>query len=279
VKLLEFPLRRYQFTVIAFLCLIALGCFAFSSIPREEDPYFKRAAFSFTVIYPGADPKDVERLVAKPIEDRLSTLDDVKKIETTIVDGVAFIAVEFEAHANADQKYDDVTRELNALRPELPADIARLEIRKWNPGSVNVLQLALVSEDAPYRELEDCARDLKDVLQAVPGISTAETWAYPSRELRIAVDMARMAELKITVPQVVAALESENANIPAGSIDVGVRSFSLQTSRSYTTLDQVRETTVSSANGQSVRVRDIAAVRPGCATCGHRRADRTLRYC
>ena len=260
MKLLEFPLRRYQFTVIAFLCLIALGCFAFSSIPREEDPYFKRAAFSFTVIYPGADPKDVERLVAKPIEDRLSTLDDVKKIEITIVDGVAFIAVEFEAHANADQKYDDVTREINALRPELPADIVRLEIRKWNPGSVNVLQLALLSEDAPYRELEDCARDLKDVLQAVPGISTAETWAYPSRELRIAVDTARMAELKITVPQVVAALESENANIPAGSIDVGVRSFSLQTSRSYTTLDQVRETTVSSANGQSVRVRDIAAV-------------------
>ena len=103
----------------------------------------------------------------KPIEDRLAELDDVKKMETTIIDGVAVIAIEFEADTDADKKYDEVTREVNALRPELPQDIAQLEIRKIAPSLVNIVELALVSEDAPYRELEDYARELKDTLKTV----------------------------------------------------------------------------------------------------------------
>src|SRR5690606_12499330 len=148
MRLLEFPVRRYQFTLVAFLCLIVMGWFAFASVPREEDPFFKIPAFFITTIYPGADPKDLERLVVKPIEDRLAELDDVKTIETSITDGLAFVTIEFLASADADKKYDEVTREVNALRPELPQDISSLEVRKISPGLVNIVQLALVSENA-----------------------------------------------------------------------------------------------------------------------------------
>jgi CzcA family heavy metal efflux pump len=260
MSLLEFPIRRYPFTLIVFLCLAVLGWFAFTSIPREEDPYFKIPAFFITTIYPGADPKDLERLVTKPIEDRIAELDDVKKIETTVVDGVSSIAVEFEYDSDPDKKYDEVTREVNALRPELPSDIAQIEIRKVSPGLVNIVELALLSQDAPYRELEDYARELKDTLKAVDGIRTAESWGIPVRELRVAVDLKRMAELGLSPGRVIEALRSENANIPAGFIDLGPRSFSLKTSGAYTSLDEVRDTVVSVAGGRSVRVRDIATV-------------------
>ncbi len=260
MSLLEFPIKRYQFTLVAFLCLVVMGWFAFSSVPREEDPYFKIPAFFITAIYPGADPKDLERLVAKPIEDRLAELDDLKKIETTINDGVAVVGVEFEAYADPDKKYDEVTREVNALRPDLPAQIAELKIRKISPGLVNIVQIALLSEDAPYRELEDYARELKDALKTVDGVRTAETWAYPKRELRVEVDLKRMGELGISAAQVTTALDSENANIPAGFLDLGARSFSLKTSGSYRTLDEVRDTVVAAVEGRIVRVRDIARV-------------------
>jgi multidrug efflux pump subunit AcrB len=260
MSLLEFPIKRYPFTLVVFLCLVALGWFAFSTIPREEDPSFKIPGFIITTIYPGADPKDLERLVVKPIEDRLAELDDMLKMETTISDGVAMIAVEFEAYVDAEKKYDEVTREVNALRPELPADIAELEIRKISPGLVNIVQVALVSADAPYRELEDYARELKDTLKTVDGIRTAESWAFPARELRVEVDLKRMSELGIVPAQVENALKSENANIPAGLVDLGTRSFSLKTSGSYTSLDEVRNTVVASIQGRSIRVRDIAEV-------------------
>jgi multidrug efflux pump subunit AcrB len=260
MSILEFPLRRYQVTLIAFLCLIVLGWFAFLSIPREEDPYFKLPAFFITAIFPGADPKDLERLVVKPIEDALAELDDVRKMETTVRDGVAAIAIEFEADADADKKYDEVTREVNALRPTLPEDISRLEIDKVSPGLVNIVELALVSDDAPYRELEDAARDLKDALKTIDGVRTSESWGYPARELRVEVDLKRMAEVGVTPGQVIQALQSENANIPAGQVDLGARSFSLKTSGSYTTLDEVRDTVVTAIEGRTVRIRDVARV-------------------
>ena len=261
MTLLEFPIRRYQFTLVVFFCLVALGWFTFTAMPREEDPSFKFAGFSIAAIMPGGDPKDLERLVVKPIEDRLAELDDVKKIESTVVDGLSFTAVEFEASSDAEKKYDEVTREINALRPNLPVEVRELIIRKFSPGLVNIVQYALVSEDATYRELEDHARDLKDTLKNVDGILKSETWAYPRRELRVEVDLKRMSELGLAAAQVVQAVQSENANIPAGAVDLGPRSFSLKTSGAYTDLDQVRDTVVTAVDGRIVRIRDVADVR------------------
>lgn len=257
---LEFPIKRYPFTLVTFLGLIALGIYAFNSIARSEDPYFPIPAFVIAAVLPGGDPVEMERLIAKPIEDRLAELDDIKKIESTSSDGLAVVIPEFIAGTDVERKYEEVVREINALRPDLPAEIAKLEVRKINPGLVNIVQMALVSEDAPYAELEDLARTLKDSLKTLPGIRTAESWAYPERELRVAVDLKRLAELGLTPSQVVQAVQSDNANIPAGSIDVGPRSFSLKTSGAYTSLDQVRATVVSVSEGRSVRVRDVAEV-------------------
>ncbi|HEV7605916.1 MAG TPA: efflux RND transporter permease subunit, partial [Steroidobacteraceae bacterium] len=226
MSFLEFPIRRYQFTLVAFLCLIALGWYAFSKVPREEDPYFKIPGYTIAAIYPGADPKDLERLVSKPIEDRIAALDDLMKMETSIRDGVSFTAVEFETFVDADKKFDEVTREVNALRPEFPPE-TQIIIRRFSPGLVNTIQIALVSDDAPYRELEDYARELRDTLKTVDGVRTSESWAYPARELRVAVDLKRMSELKLSPAQVIGAVQSENANIPAGFVDLGSRSFSL----------------------------------------------------
>lgn len=258
---LEFPIRRYQFTLVAFLCLIAIGVYAFQHIAREEDPFFKSAAFSITTIYPGADPKDIERTVVKPVEDKLAALDDVYKLETSIIDGAGVIFIQFGVHSDAAKKYDEVTREVNAVRDALDNNAIAITVRKWSPAYVNIVQFALVSDQAPYSDLEDAARNLSDALKAVPGVRTAETWAIPKRELRVALNLPRMAELNVTPAQVMSALQSDNAAVPAGFIDMGARSFSLKTSDGYTSVEQVGDTVVAARNAQLTRVKDIAAVR------------------
>src|SRR5687767_5197028 len=179
MSFLEFPIRRYQFTLVAFALLVLLGLFSLRGIPRQEDPYFPISVFAITAVYPGAEPQDVERLVVKPIEDRLSELDDIKKIESHSNDGVAVILPEFYSSVDTEEKYDEVVREVNALRPTLPPELAKIEIRKINPGLVIIVQFALISQDAPYRQLEDYARELKDTLKTLDGVLTSETWAYP----------------------------------------------------------------------------------------------------
>jgi len=267
--ILEFPIRRYQFTLVVFVCLVVLGLYSFISVPREEDPSFKISGFEISTIMPGGDPKDLERLVTKPLEDRLAELDHVKQLESFVADGVAFTIIEFEAFTDPDEKYDEILRELNGLRPSFPAEVRNINIRKFSPGLVNIVQFALVSDDAPYRELQDHARRLRDALKGVPGVRTADSWAYPPRELRIEVDMQRLADLRITPSRLIQALESENANIPAGVVDIGPRSFSVQTTGSYANLDQIRDTVINAIDGRAVRVRDIATVRWDEGQWGH----------
>jgi multidrug efflux pump subunit AcrB len=267
--ILEFPIRRYQFTLVVFFCLVVLGLYSFMAVPREEDPSFKIAGFEISTIVPGGDPKDLERLITKPLEDRLAELDDIKQLESVVADGVSFTVVEFEAYTDPEKKYDEVLRELDGLRPSFPAEVRNISIRKFSPGLVNIVQFALVSDEAPYRELQDHARLLKDALKAVPGVRSAESWAYPPRELRIEVNLQRLADLRIPPTRLIQALESENANIPAGVVDIGPRSFSVQTTGAYENLQQVNDTVIGAVDGRTVRVRDVAEVRWDDGQWGH----------
>ena len=258
--LLEFPIRRYQFTLVAFLCLVALGWYAFNSVPREEDPYFKIPGFTVAAIYPGADPKDLERLIAKPIEDRLAALDDVLKMETSIRDGVSFTAIEFLASTDADKKYDEVTRELNALRPEFPPE-AQFIVRKFSPGpGQHRADRAAVRGRAVSRARGLRARAQGQAQDRRRRAHLGELGLSRSASCASRVDLKRMSELNIAPAQVLGAVQSENANIPAGFVDLGSRSFSLKTSGSYESLDQVRDTVVASVDGRIVRIRDVAEV-------------------
>ena len=144
MSFLEFPIKRYQFTLVTFALLVALGLSSWRSIPRQEDPYFPLSVYTITAIYPGAEPLDVERLIVKPIEDRLSELDEIKKIESHSRDSVATIITEFHTTVDPEKKYDEVVREINALRPTLPPEVQKVEVRKINPGLVNIVQFALM---------------------------------------------------------------------------------------------------------------------------------------
>lgn len=256
----NFAVRNRQFTVIAFVALLAVGVNALFTIPRAEDPTFPIPTYSITAVYPGATPVDLEQLVVDPIEDRMKELDDLKELTASIEDGLAFIQVEFETSVDADEKYDEVLRELNVLRPTLPPDLLRLETNRFNASNVNIVQIAIVSDRVPYADLERLATDLEDELADVPGVKTAGAWAYPERQVRVAVDLGRLSQIGVTLTQVLRAIESENANVPGGSVDAGGRRFNVKTSGSYASLDEVRRTVVGASHGATVRVEDVADV-------------------
>ncbi len=260
MSLWAFAVRRWQFTLVVFALLVATGLTALDLIPRAEDPSLTFPGSIVIVTYPGADPEDMERLVVDPIEDALSELDEVKKLESTAKDGLAIVQVEFTWGVDADRKYDEVIREINRLREDLPADVLDVEVRQFTPTTVNIVQLALVSETADWRQLADLAEDLEQAIETAPGVRRASTWAYPRPELRVAVDLERMSGAGVTLGQLMAAIQSENASIPGGAVEVGPRRYNLKTSGSYRSVDDVAATIVSAPGGRPVRVRDVADV-------------------
>lgn len=261
MRISDFAVRNVPFMLVASLLLAALGISAWLKISRTEDPHFPISAFSIVVVYPGADPQEVEQQVVKPIEDAIHTLDDIKKLNSTASDSLGIVSVEFEAYVDADKKYDEVTREVDALARKLPAGVASLEINKINPGDVNIVQYALVSETASYRTLEDAAEDLKDALERVPGVDKSETWAYPPRELRVELDLKRLAELRLQPAQVLGVLQADNTNVPGGAVEAGARRFNIKTSGSFRSLQQIRDTVIAGNGDAAVHIADVADVR------------------
>jgi len=260
MSLWAFSVRRWQFTLVVFALLVATGLWALSSIPRAEDPTLKFPGSLVVVNYPGADPEDVERLVVDPIEDALAELEDVKRLNSSAQDGLALIEIEFIYGSDPDRKYDEVIREVNAVRGTLPPDVFSIEVRQFTPGTVNIVQLALVSTDASWRELRKHAEDLEELIETAPGVRRAETWAYPDPEVRVAIDLERLAGARVTLGQVIAAVQGENASIPGGAVDVGLRRYNLKTSGSYENLDEIGDTVVSAAGSRVVRLRDVAEI-------------------
>lgn len=261
MNIAAFSVRNFPFTLVMFALLVAIGLSSLKSIPRTEDPYFPISAFTIVAVYPGADPLEIERQLSEPIEDALNELDDVKHLSSTSDDSLSVVQVEFEASVDVEKKYDEVTREITALKARLPSGVTRLEVKKINPGLVQIVQIGLVSETASYARLADAAEDLQDALERVPGVRKSETWAYPKRELRVALDFKRLAELNLRAADVLAAVAGENSNVPGGPVEAGTRRYSLQTSGAYRSLEDVRGTIVGGSPGRLISLRDVADVR------------------
>ena len=260
MRLTAFAVRHWQVTVVAFVMLAALGIKSLLTIPRGEDPPLAFPTFTVIAVYPGASAGDLERLVVKQVEDTLHGLDDVKSIKSRIRPGVATIQVEFEPNQDADKKYDDVVREINGLRSSLPAELARLEIRKASTLDVSIVQVALVSPLASYRVLDSLAEELEDRLSSLAGVRSAARWGAPERQVDVELDLGRLAALRLPVGQVLGAIGGESADIPGGSADAGGRTFSVHSWGGYETLDQVRNTVVRGGGGRLVRLGDVAQV-------------------
>ena len=256
----EFAVRRWQFTLVVFLLLVGLGVSSLLAIPKAEDPTFPYPSFAVVAVLPGANPRDVERLVVDPIEARLKTLDDVKKLRTTIEDGLAVVQIEFPAGSDPSRRRDEVIRETTALRPSLPAELLRLDVQEFNAAKVNIVEVALVSETAPYHTLDRLARDLEKRLEGVPGVGEVEIAGLPRQEVQVALEVDRLAAHAITPGEILASIGADATSIPAGSVDAGARQLSVKTSGDYGSVEEIADTVVRMVDGRAVRVRDVAEV-------------------
>ena len=260
-----FCVKRWQFTLIVFFALIALGLQSLREIPKAEDPSLPLAVFTVIAVLPGATPSDVERLVVDPIESRIGGLSDVKRVSSEMSDGLGLVTVEFCDGTDANRKHDDVVRELSSLRPSLPEEIARLDVEQFDTANVNVLEAALVAPRAPYHDIDALASDLKKRLKSLPGVGKVQVEGLASQEVTVTIDWDRMVALGVSPAELIAALGADAQNIPAGSVDVGSRRFNVKTSGDYASIEEIESTVLRMTLDGSVRVRDIAEVKLGDA--------------
>ncbi|MBU2711891.1 efflux RND transporter permease subunit [Zooshikella sp. WH53] len=260
MKLPQFAVVNYQFTLMVLLLLVILGAVSLMTMPRSEDPQITLPISTIIAVYPGTAPLDMEQLVVDPIEDALYALDDVKKLKTTIKDGVVTTQVEFHDIEDPDDYYDDVVQAMYQAREELPDDLLRLEVLKASPTNVNIFLTALTSEQASFRELRRLAERLELNFEKVSGVKQADVWGIPSQQIQVRADLEKMRQWDISLDTLLNALEAASVNIPAGHVDAGQARFTVRTSGDFKSLDAIRKTIVRGTDKHVVFVSDVADV-------------------
>lgn len=256
----KFFVERWQFTLSCAILLALLGINAFLTIPRSEDPHTPGQKVIVRAALPGASPLEMEQLVAKPLEDAIESLDDVVKVQSANMDGSSLLQIEFSWSADPDRKYDEVVREVNALRETLPRGIALLQVQRIRATEAAIVQVALTSDILPMRRLEKVAHRLRDEVNRVPGVRQATWWGAPQSEVRVSLDLAKLTQLRLTPNAVVQALSSAGDESPIGPLHAGNRRFNVKSGGFHSTISTVRATPVAAVGGDVVRVGDIATV-------------------
>jgi multidrug efflux pump subunit AcrB len=256
----EFAIRRWQLTLVLFALLSALGYSAFTSIPRAVDPHFPLPVVVITAIQPGADAAEMEQTVAKPIEELMQGLEDVKEIVSASNDSSAVIRAEFDWSGDPDRYFNDTVREVTAIRSRLPADLARLDFKKMRTTNASVLQVALVSETASWRRMEKYGRDISEAFSRYTAVREAEVHGLSQPEVTVAIDPARLAELQLSASLIADALRLGGADVASGAVVSGTRRFNVEAGGAFKDLDAIRNLPLRANNGSILRVGDVASV-------------------
>ena len=258
--IIAFAVRRWQFSLLASVLVTVLGVLTFVGLPQTEDPQLSFPLYIVTAVLPGANPRDIEQQVTKPIEDALAGLDATREVRSTSSDSVSVVQGEYVWGTDPERKYDEVVREVNALRARLPAGITRLEVERARPSNVPVIDIALTSDILPMRALDKLARDLRDRFARIPGIRKAEVFGAPQNEINVALDTTRLAALGITPGAVVDALRNAGMDTPIGTVNAGDRRFSLRYAGAYPDAAAVAAVPLPVAGGKTLTVGDVAKV-------------------
>jgi len=219
-SLIHAAFDRSRTAILVLLFIIISGSVAYTTIPKEADPDVAIPMVYVSMAHEGISPEDAERLLIRPMEKELQSIEGLKQLEATAAEGHATILLEFDAGFDAEQALTDVREKVDTAKAELPADTEEPAIMEINVALFPVLTVVL-SGPVPERTLVDLARDLQDRIEALPGVLEAELAGNREELLEIVVDPLVMETYGIAFEDLLGLISRNNRLVAAGAMDSG----------------------------------------------------------
>ncbi|HET6317308.1 MAG TPA: efflux RND transporter permease subunit [Chloroflexota bacterium] len=257
-----FSLRNPLVVAALSVVLCVFGLFAYFSLGVAITPNVNYPSVVVTTVYPGADPETVEANVTRPIEEAVATLAniDTNGLTSTSMSGVSIVNVQFTGAANADLVSNDVQRVVNGIRGKLPADAEVPSVTKVDINALGVAKVVL-SGPQPLTQLQDIAENLiQPELNALPGVGATQIRSGVTREVHLTVDQEKLRTRGLSITNVIGALQSQQIEVPAGTIADGTKDFSVFFDSLASNVDALGDLVVAPTPGGSMLLKDVATI-------------------
>ena len=245
---------------ILFLLFIA-GFFALNYLPKATDPDVSFPGAMIGVSYEGVSPEDSERLLAKPLEDALRTIEGVEKVRSTSTTGFAAVIVEFDQDIDLDKALYDTRVKVDEARGELPLDAREPFIKEFTTSDEPILTISVSSSILPQRVLVNLTQDLQDLIETHPNVLEAELNGVPEDLIEAVVEKGKLESYGISMSQLFQAVSNNNRVIPAGAQDTGKGRFTVNVPSVFSSLEDIQSLPIKVSGSSVVTLEDVANVR------------------
>ncbi|WP_304186858.1 efflux RND transporter permease subunit [Phenylobacterium aquaticum] len=258
--LIDGAIKRRKVVLGVTLIASIFGFMAYNAMPRESNPDITIPFVSVVVPYPGVSPEDAERLLVKPLETQLQSLDGLKEMNAAARQSMAVVTLEFEPDFNKDKVLEDVRAKVDLARGKFPPDAEEPIIQEANVSGDPVIGIVL-SGAAPERELVRISRDLKQRLEATPGVLEAELSGGREEFLEVTVDPVRMEAYNITTGELAQVIGRNNQLVPAGDLRSGGGKFAVKVPGVVDKPEDILSLPIKRNGDRLITVGDIGQVR------------------
>ena len=265
-SIVETSIKKPLLIVVIFTVLTLGGLVCYNLLNLNLMPKYELPVMTVITVYPGASASEVETSVTKKIEDALSTLENLRKINSTSQEGVSIISIELNEGANSDQFVQNAQRKINTIRYQLPKEILDPSIEKISSDERPIMNIA-TSSSLTATQFYKLAEDLiRPRLAKLPGVGSVNIVGGKEREIKVNIDAKKLKAYHLSILQVLQAIQASNMDIPAGNIEDSESVYSVRLAAKFSNLDELRNTIIAiSPQGGDIKVMDVAEIADGTA--------------
>ncbi len=261
MKLVELAIRNARLTISVLLFLMLAGTMAYISIPKEAEPDIQIPILYVSMGYDGISPEDSERLLLRPMESALKSIQGIKQMTATAYQGGGNVVVEFQAGADLDKALDDVRNKVDDARRELPDGADEPTVNEVNISEFPVLVVTL-SGEVPERVLNAAARELRDRIEELPGVLEAALQGVRDDLVEIVIDPAKLSSYGLRPDTMIAGFNANNRLIAAGELEGAEGRYAIKVPSLIETIEDLADLPIVANGTAVVRTRDLAEIRP-----------------
>lgn len=258
--LIGWAIGRSRMVIALFVLLLVGGLGAYATMPKEAAPDINIPIIYVSVTYEGISPEDAERLLVRPIEQEVRTIEGVKEMTASAYQGGANVVLEFEAGFDADRALDDVRQKVDLARPELPDGVDEPRVNEVNFSLFPVIVVTL-SGDVPERTLLRLARDLEDRIEGLSEVLSVDVSGDREELVEVVIDPMLLESYGLNPNDIITLFGRSNRLVAAGNLDTGAGRFAVKVPGLFETVDDVLDMPIKVSGDSAVRFRDVAEVR------------------
>ena len=260
----DISIKRPVFATMMMVALVVLGVVSYQRLAIDEYPDITYPIVIAQTTYPGASPEVMMRDISKPIEEALNTVQGIKEISSTSLEGISIVRLTFNLGVDVGQAQQDVQAKVARIRRSLPQDIQDPIIQHFDPNDSPIMAIALKSKERPIRAITDLATEVVQTrIESIEGVGGVNIVGGNKRQIRIQVDPDALRAYGLSPAQLATALALENQEVPAGRIERGATERLVRITGRIVDPKAFADIPVTVRKGTPVRIGDVARVVDG----------------